>query len=510
MRSSPNRREDKLLSLLNKKSDYIPAKLLSEQLNVSEKTIYRLVKAINRKYSDCFSQELLIISSRGNGYKLNYAKYIEIKANKSVGNIFSTNKDKRKSQILIELLLNSPNYLNLDRLYENYFVSESVRYSEIREIEEELTLYNISCKKSKGFISLEGSEENLRRALSKYFPVFYDINQSTLDQVSISDSIRHDIKFVKKQLEMVEKQLNADIPYPYDINFFSHLLILLNRSQNSRFDLKKGYEKEKLCIHSESDDKLMILARKIWINCQNYLGIELNTNEINYIFQYLNSSRIEYKDISNHSINKGSEVAIITDELIDQIEKKVNILVNFDLRNNIYNHTRPMLNRIKNGIFVKNTFLNEIKHEYSDIFYNVNTALNVILTQHNLPMVSEDEVGFITLYFANAEEILKSRLNIIIVCTTGIGTSTLIKTKVEKNFPDINILKLSSSSKVEQEIRESDESIDLIVSTVLLNINTTIPILIVSALFSDRDQYRLKEIMGRIGRTYDKCEFDRN
>ena len=48
---------DGLLAVLHQNSDYITAKSLSEQLNLSEKTVYRLVKEINQNY---FPDELII------------------------------------------------------------------------------------------------------------------------------------------------------------------------------------------------------------------------------------------------------------------------------------------------------------------------------------------------------------------------------------------------------------------------------------------------------------------
>lgn len=48
---------DRLLAVLHQNSDYITAKSLSKQLNLSEKTVYRLVKEINQNY---FPDELII------------------------------------------------------------------------------------------------------------------------------------------------------------------------------------------------------------------------------------------------------------------------------------------------------------------------------------------------------------------------------------------------------------------------------------------------------------------
>ena len=42
---------EKLISILNGSSDFMTAKDLSTQLQLSEKTIYRLIKEINQLYS---------------------------------------------------------------------------------------------------------------------------------------------------------------------------------------------------------------------------------------------------------------------------------------------------------------------------------------------------------------------------------------------------------------------------------------------------------------------------
>lgn len=56
-----------LLLLLRDSKDYISAKVLGEKLNCSDKTVYRLVKGINK---DC-PVEAFILSEKGRGFKLN-------------------------------------------------------------------------------------------------------------------------------------------------------------------------------------------------------------------------------------------------------------------------------------------------------------------------------------------------------------------------------------------------------------------------------------------------------
>ncbi len=59
-----------------------------------------------------------------------------------------------------------------------------------------------------------------------------------------------------------------------------------------------------------------------------------------------------------------------------------------------------------------------------------------ITQKYNLKEISDDEIGYLTVYFQNTIEKIIKRLNVLIVCTTGIGTSHLLKTRIKKEFPN--------------------------------------------------------------------------
>lgn len=95
---------DRLLAVLHQNSDYITAKSLSKQLNLSEKTVYRLVKEINQNYSP----DELIIKKRGRGFKLNRLKNHATLINSKQNDFTSAS---RQLQILERLLMISPKKL---------------------------------------------------------------------------------------------------------------------------------------------------------------------------------------------------------------------------------------------------------------------------------------------------------------------------------------------------------------------------------------------------------------
>ncbi|GAC46438.1 hypothetical protein PLO_1910 [Pediococcus acidilactici NGRI 0510Q] len=70
--------------------NYVSAEKLAKKLDVSLKTVYRTINAINKNYRN----GPLILSERGQGYKLDYSKYI------------STDEGKKPNSINDELPIN--------------------------------------------------------------------------------------------------------------------------------------------------------------------------------------------------------------------------------------------------------------------------------------------------------------------------------------------------------------------------------------------------------------------
>ncbi|MBS7731996.1 PRD domain-containing protein, partial [Vibrio cholerae] len=95
-------------------------------------------------------------------------------------------------------------------------------------------------------------------------------------------------------------------------------------------------------------------------------------------------------------------------------------------------------NRLEHKIRVKNNLLSQIKLTYEEVFMGVRKVSGSISEKFNLPAINDDENGFITLYFAKALETRQYQhpIKTLIMCTTGIGTSELLRAKVSKKFPE--------------------------------------------------------------------------
>ena len=170
------------------------------------------------------------------------------------------------------------------------------------------------------------------------------------------------------------------------------------------------------------------------------------------------------------------------------------------VKNEIKNHVLAMISRLKMKIALPNALLKDIKLEYPQVFKATKKAAKLVSQKFNLPIISDDETGFICLYFAKYyEENNKpnKKIKAYVICTTGIGTSGIISTKIKNTIPEIEIVGLASNYNIETIIRNKPE-IELLISTVPINYQGDIPVELVSAFFTKKDELKVKNVVRKI------------
>lgn len=483
------KRKQTLLLHLSQQEDYVTAKELARVLNVSDKTIYRLVKELN----DETAEGELIYSERGRGYKLNYKSYVEGRYRVSQRTNYSP--VERRNNVMEELLFSSPIARNIYDLYEEYYVSDTVVVSDEKVIAQNFTKYHLKLERKKNRIRVLGEEANIRRAIKDLIQATRMINIDELNIAQKGNINRYDAEFVLNQLKLLEKMLQGTIPYPYNVNIFSHLYILLSRFRSVGNSFLKQVESIEP-LEVEEMQQVPVLyeaAKKVIENTEKYLSEELPEVEVYYLFQYLESSRMqtEVDDVENFS----EEVKEITDLYVTEMSKQLNIPFDeTELFNELAKHIKPLLNRLEHGIRIKNTLLEQIKLEYTKTFSKVEKVSKLAAKKHELPEITEDENGFLALYFAQAIESYPQKIKTLIMCTTGVGTSELLKVKVTNKFPEIEILDVVATRDV-QNVLEKYPDTELVITTVLMRKEIEKPSLLVNAMFTRDDQERLQRLI---------------
>lgn len=213
------------------------------------------------------------------------------------------------------------------------------------------------------------------------------------------------------------------------------------------------------------------------------------------MFEYLVSSR--FNSFNGIILNNNDLANEVTDTYVDIVSQELR--TNFDqkLKLDIKNHVLSMIRRLKMNISLPNALLNDIKLEYPDIFSATKNASVKISKQFKLPEISDDEIGYLCLYFAKSyEENISTtkRVRTYVICTTGIGTSQIISTKIRKKIPEIDIVGMASNINIE-EILRNEKNIDFLISTIPIKAELKIPVEIVSAFFTKQDEDKIRTLV---------------
>lgn len=491
--SSKSNHEQDLLLFLSKNQGYVTSKDLLEVLHVSQKTVYRLINKINKEYED----DPLILSERGRGYKLNYEKFIHYQKRNNQDKERQFSPKERRKRIMEELLLSSPKPINVYQLFSRYYVGDSVAFNDEQIMSEELKKYDLVLKRKNRTLAIVGEEGNIRRAIKDTIDIFNTIDIDELKRNPELHFNRYDVLFIIDQLRKMEEDLKIMIPYPYNVNIFSHLYILLIRLRKVSTKLfTDNISTEE--IESMKQDILYPLSKSVITAIEKYTNRSLPESEIYFLYQYLVSSRMQGSLAKTSAFSP--KVMQVTKAYIEGMSAHLGIHIDRQsIFTDLASHIKPMLNRLAHNIHISNNLLSQIMMMYEDVFVGVTHVSKQICEEFHLPIISNDENGFITLYFAKAIETGKQQrcIKTLIMCTTGIGTSELLKAKVSRKFPELDIVDVVASRNTKLIVEKYTDA-QLILSTVHLTEEVPVPSLVVSAMFTQDDQQRVQEMIEEI------------
>ncbi|WP_196592160.1 BglG family transcription antiterminator [Pectinatus frisingensis] len=484
-------RQRLLIKYLLETDDFTPVKVFAKNLSCSDKTIRN-----DLNYWE--SRGITIEKIAGKGIKIaDTQKYlVNDILNQKQGSSISTKE--RRMKILFELLEGKQMRLSIQGLSDKYFVSKTSIVNDLQMIETQIAPYDLNLHKDVKGTSLAGSETNIRRALVDMINQFVKTNETNLlnnysriDYDTLRELEQHfgqdNVKKVENMIEKIESFLDYKIIEPYYINLVTHILILIGRIQHNKTVFSE--------FNSDSpnyDSKFYIAAKSMRQYIENDFKVSLNSAETFYIYQYLTSSGgIGSVADSNNSLN--DDVQTIAADIIEMSLKIYPLKFAFSqsLYKALLLHLRPMLNRINYKIYIKNPILDQVKSEFPEAMILLKLIMLKIQIKYELPMVSEDEIAYLAVYFQNAVEEIINKRNVVIVCSSGIGTSHLLKKRIAKYFPEWHIVDVISAKQIDNII--INKQIDLIIATVKLNIKTNIPIAYVSALFNETDAQNLRK-----------------
>lgn len=455
-----NKRRKKIFNMLKSHPQGLNGEAISQQLGVSSRTIRSDIKALQDALG---KYNIRIFSSPTKGYRFSNFEHlgsIEQELFKDSISKLETSK-QRINYILYRLLENTLNDVSITQndLAEEMYISLSTLKMHLNEVKDILKKYDLKIAqyKTKG-IKISGEENKLRYCIVDIKNIHLE-NEFFQNLISnINTNLLDDI--IKKVLSGRKLQLTDRSQK----KLCMYIAIAIQRSKNNKTVVYPSSLTNKIENTFEYN-----VAKEIVENIYTQLNTDLSCSEVYYITQCLLASK-KLIDVSE-STNK-KHVKNLVNIILKEIYEKLSIDFTNDeyLIDGLTLHLNIALTRIQFQMNIRNELLETIKNDYP-LAFQMGVIAGKLVEQYDNIKINENEIGYIALHFGAAlsrngiKENIQAK-NIIIVCSSGLGISVLLKAKVEEHFHNrLNVIKVLPGYEVDEKILDN---VDYILSTVPL------------------------------------------
>ncbi|WP_339234070.1 PRD domain-containing protein [Oceanobacillus sp. FSL W7-1281] len=472
-------RERNILSFLLSDEEEKTVKQVADKLNVSTRTIHRELKKLEDVLA---AYQLTFYKKAGSGITINgkLQKKQQLKEQVALLDGVELSEEERQS-ILLNTLIQVHEPIKLFTLSSELNVTIATISQDLDNIEKRIQTFDLELVRKKGYgVEIQGDEVKKRAVLSNLISRHIDLfefvekikaknKEEKAKGETISDRLLGLVDPLK--LEKIEEQVQAigrELPYHLAdsayVGLVVHLALAIERLQKGdtiHFD--EGYKQE---IQGKQEYHI---AAKLIEKLETVFSIEIPEDEIGYITMHLMGAKL--RENQSYLLEEASmDLAHRVKELIRKAgeELQIDLSANNRFLNDLTTHLKPAIYRMKQQMNIHNPMLAEIKRDYMELFEIIEACTASVFPELQIP---EEEIAYIVLHFAatllQTEE--RQDVRVLVICSTGIGTSKMLATKLERKFPEIELARHQSIFDLKQ---EELLEYDVIVSTVLLeNLN---------------------------------------
>ncbi|MDQ0252927.1 transcriptional antiterminator/mannitol/fructose-specific phosphotransferase system IIA component (Ntr-type) [Evansella vedderi] len=385
-----------------------------------------------------------------------------------------------------------------EQLMEDYKISRNTFLNDIQGARTWLENYRLTLVREQGFVLIKGKEKELRKAYldllreelteEKIIQILFNNRTEELTGVSWSDWFKlEDIHELYEVVRQLEKQLCIEFSDSSFTALILHLLMAVERLRAGNLIKME----DSLLIELQEKSEFEIINSIVTSYFNDIFNIHPPLGEIGYITQHVLGAQRE---------QSGSN----EDKLYVQYAKQIVFEVEKRLENSLSNrskiieglaiHLKPAFYRAKYQIQYENPLLDQMETMYGPIMELIKEVTHSIFE----PSISFDkhEISYITLHVCSglAQKQLPHKRKVAIVCSSGLGTSSILERKLTMSYPQITIVKKMSYKELRTQGSLSD--VELVLSTMDIPFSTGVPVIHVSPLLQGEDQQRLIPYIG--------------
>lgn len=472
------KRQKDILKLLCLKDDFITLDSISKKFLVSKKSIQNDINQI-----DLFLKEKKfdLIRKAGTGIYINEEENSKYKLSKELENMQIRSFSKVERHILIKTTLLCRPLCTFQDLADICLVSKQTIINSFIDVVNEFNLENITVEKIQGIgLRLYGEEIDIRR----YFIQL--INENSDNQlVQMTAYEQGKLNEYEKDIIYILHEIETNCMFTFTNMKRLKIIIgyMLLRIRNN-FLLPNDIVFNNLSQQHEILQIVDIISKFVKVD-----------NEKLYLSTIILSERInQLTDSSITSINDTHDEAYqIAMFLIDSLQsmQPINQDDIQDTINGLTLHLRSAINRYRNNLQIKNELVEQIKLSVSLIYEFTSKELHKVEKEYNIEF-DENEIAYITMYIASIYETSFkeiSTVKVLLVCSFGLATSSMLKSRIIQSFPGFEIFGPLSQNNAFSFLNKNN--VDLIISTNEFEYSST-PVIKVNPLLNYENMEKIK------------------
>lgn len=475
-------------------NELVTSKALAASTGMSE----RSVKTYLKEVADFCEQNSMTLDRKpGKGMKPCFSdaqigKILDVAGRKSA----AVSQKKRQNYISYILLSGWDTY-TYALFSEELNVSKNVIMDDINELDAELLLYGIKVHRTAGYgIYATGSELDIRKAMRHFCR--YPISDKQVIKTDDHRLSRRAAEVIANNFRSVNLSMAVDMIHHverrFDIIFTDYtfqmlaeyIAIALFRVDVEK-ELKSGEQEQQVQKNGFIMTEHENMAKEAAGFLERHHGISLAQPEIMYLAMLFSCAEGQ-----NRVVMSCEESLSIEDEMIVYLSNLLaaNLIENELLRESMRSFLPGSIARTHFGIEIDNPFLSDITQSYASLF-TVCFTVSRYYEKYTGAMPSENEIAFIALQVGGALHRNPMTVRAVLIGAAGYATGSIIAGKIENRVPDVKIVSILSSDRIEH-IDEYD--CDLILSTIdtQADIHNDMRFLYVSPLISAQDEKNIR------------------
>ena len=447
-----------LLIMLNE-DKVISVKNLAERMNLSKRTVQRELEYLGRALKEYHVE---FCSKTGTGVWLEGAREDRDRLLRHLSEkdtLDASDRPERRKRLILEILKDK----TLKKLYyysELFGVSEATISADLEAAEEWFEPFNLKIIRKPGYgISIEGREKDFRLALRAFIDEnidthfirdIYEEKDQALFELVGSKNDKNIYKILNNDLllrviaciQRIKDRRLLNLTENSYVGLVLHVTIAVNRILK-----KEILEENQAMVESLGGNDDFCLAGRIVEELCKEFEIEIPEIETAYICLHIKGAKVQQIELDEDSrarVSSQRELLEVVNQMIDRFDPVVAWQLKQDeefVVHGLAAHLQPTLVRLANNMKIENPLLDQIKRDYAAIFERCRSVAEVIEEHYGYP-VPEPEIGYLAIHFGAAMVRLESsrevkrKVNMGVVCASGIGISRLMCSRINRFFND--------------------------------------------------------------------------